>query len=421
MQIKRLDSLFAYVPMFIVSACVALYGCNPQYMICSRDAVVYHYVAEFLSYGKGFFHPNLDGTIIPLEHYPPFYSILLAALMKTFTISSVSAAVVISTLGYATTITLGAITAENIYKTKKAGFLFAFLCLTASSFYKIFFFMLSESLFFPLVFLSILLLSRYMFSGGRVNFIMAALVTSVIPVTRYVGISLLAAQSLLLLIYPKNYSFQSRLLRSSAYGIITSLPLAVWYIHILQNGTGRAFKESSLFVDRAMDTISTLHYYIFPFTVPFWMMCLTALLVLLFVLTTFVWKRNQLKPFLSIPTYYLWSSFGGIYLALILLMTFLTGEPWPFDARILLPLQIVWLLTFSGAFFILIDVSGMKVIRLILIVGFVCFLSLTSFRGIVSLRRLHGSSRKLFPYITIDVKSFRPSVTPREQRIIYHP
>lgn len=421
MQIKRLDSLFAYVPIFIVSAGVALYGCNPQYMICSRDAVVYHYVAEFISHGKGFFHPNLDGTIIPLEHYPPFYSILLAALMKTFTISSVSAAVVISTLGYATTVTLGAITAENIYKTRKSALLFAFLCLTASSFYKIFFIMLSESLFFPLVFLSILLLSRYMSYGGRVNFITAALVTSVIPVTRYVGVSLLAAQSLLLLFYPKNYSFKSRLLSSSAYGITTSLPLAVWYIHILQTGTGRAFKESSLFLDRAKDTISTLYYYIFPFAAPFSMMCLTALLVLLFIITTFVWKRNQLNHFLNIPTYHLWATFGGIYLALILLMTFLTGEPWPFDARILLPLQIVWLLTFSGAFFVLIDVTSMKAIRFILIGGLVCFLTLTSFRGIVSLWRLHGSSRKPFSYIKVDVKSFRPSVTPQEQRIIYYP
>jgi 4-amino-4-deoxy-L-arabinose transferase-like glycosyltransferase len=94
---------------------------------------------------------------------------------------------------------------------------------------------LSEPLCIGLLFLAVFCLLEYLKSRTTRWFVLTALVTSLVPLTRYVGVALIPAAVVVLLVFLQG-SAKERLGKAVLFGILSSLPILLWYLLALPGG-----------------------------------------------------------------------------------------------------------------------------------------------------------------------------------------
>lgn len=193
------------------------------------DSVAYIWAAQNLVKGIGLGRLTGAGTLKPMTHWPPLYSILLAGAQLVGTDVFLSARWM-GALFFGLMIFLFGLTIYRL--TGSFGFALggAAVLLASPSLWVTSLFAMSEPLYVTLTLAAGLALDQYLRGNKRGWFIAASLGIALALLTRYVGIALAAAAGLTLLTYPK-WPWRRRISESLALGLLACLPMAIWTVY----------------------------------------------------------------------------------------------------------------------------------------------------------------------------------------------
>ena len=323
----------------------------------SRDSAAYIDAAQNLLIGNGLF---VGGR--PMTHYPPGYPFLIWGITKLHTGDILQAIRFLCALLFSMNIILIGLavhicTKQNLIATGLAmtAFLFSASVLSVHSM------AWSEAPYITFSVASILLLSHHITRPRFYVLVLAALMTGVAAVTRYVGIVLLPT-AVLAFYFLDNRSIKLKMRDMVLFIGIASLPLISWFIRnilIAQSETSRKFALHPIKLSHVKSFITTMHDFVLPtpdkiLPIATWIQTMNVGLA--FVL--FIWggmiiyRKAHNKPnvtFIGSVLSIICVIYSVIYiLFLVISISFLDAQI-PLDDRILLP--IIPALTIAGIVF----------------------------------------------------------------------
>ncbi len=193
------------------------------------DPVVYISSARNLLNGNGIGYFEINGEFNSLSQYPPFISILLA-IIGAFKVDLVFAFRWINILAFVATIFISGwiflrYTSKPIFGIMTSALMcfFPFMVMMFSSTY-------SEPVFIFLIMAAGVLVFEHFRTGKDLFLYLAALVIGLVPLTRYIGITVLASTSLCILLFTRG-SIKDRIWKTTRFGVLASIPILVWLLH----------------------------------------------------------------------------------------------------------------------------------------------------------------------------------------------
>src|SRR5262249_11754421 len=189
-------------------------------------------------------------------------------------------------------------------------------------------------------------------SGGRVEWVLSALLISLLPVTRYAGIVLLPVVFVGILAgRARREGLRPALLRASVFTLIACMPIAVWLAHGAANGqhaTGRALSLHVVGRDALAMLADTIMEWMLPArlaSVARSPLRVAAIAGFVALVVAAVWRCRRLlrDPVSERPGTFLrvaFSVFAAIYLPFLILVASFADELLRFDSRILSPLLV---------------------------------------------------------------------------------
>jgi 4-amino-4-deoxy-L-arabinose transferase-like glycosyltransferase len=192
------------------------------------DSLHYVSAAESLMDGLGFGRVSGCGSFKPMTHYPPFYSLTLAAF-SPLGLSPIRAARVVSALCYGLTVTLSGLAIYKIDKNRLLALLGAGLMLISPIVLKTFSWALSEPLFIPLFLASFLVLSLYFEKPLPTYLLVAGGLLGMAFLTRYVGIAFIVSAEILLFL-DHRINLKPKLRDMTLLGVLSIGPVILWLI-----------------------------------------------------------------------------------------------------------------------------------------------------------------------------------------------
>jgi hypothetical protein len=191
------------------------------------DSAAYISSAKNFNHGLGISLISADGTIAPLEHFPPLYPFTLSILAK-FGLEYVTAARVLDILLFGLLIfifTWGIMTlTQNFWLTLTAGLLILFSPVMLDSFGGV----MTEPLFITLLYAAFFFILIFIQQQKTSWFVLAVLFTSLSPLVRYVGVFTIAANFLIIIFFEKS-GWKKRIRKGILFGVFSSLPIIIWF------------------------------------------------------------------------------------------------------------------------------------------------------------------------------------------------
>lgn len=219
--------------IFAVAAFMLVYFCVPETgAIYTHDTQSYEYAAKtFLESGT----MKYFGYDTPIIQWPPFY-IFVLAVIKSLGVAVEEGAAWLNAGLFAYLVYVSAIYLYENLKVK--GLAIGALILLTLSVPLIYVsgYGWSEMLFVFLAVLSMVLMLIYIKRRKLSWFILSAVVSSLCWLTRYIGITVIAALALVLFISEKNFSEKFR--KTFVYGVFSCFPMGLWVLrNYLLSGT----------------------------------------------------------------------------------------------------------------------------------------------------------------------------------------
>lgn len=232
----------------------------------------YYYVsgARNLLAGLGFSRPAADGGIRLITHYPPGYSLVLAA-MTGIGLDTLVAARWLSSALFGTNIFLIGFLVYRASRSVIPALGAALLALGSPALIVVHTWVLSEPLFLTFTLLSLIGLSVCAERGRAGDIAGAGLATALAYLTRYVGFVLIASGVSALLVFGTG-DFKRRLVRAAGYGAISALGPIVWAVRNLAVSGSVAYSAQQLHppsLDRLVEAGNTVSLWLLPSRVPF--------------------------------------------------------------------------------------------------------------------------------------------------------
>ncbi len=198
------------------------------------DSVAYFEAARNLANGDGLVQRQASGDRITLTLHPPFYPILLTAfhiLIK----DNILAAKITNVLLFGSLILLVGLFFGFCTNQSRMSALICILVLTSPLLLSIFTGAMSEPLFLVLSVASLVVIVAYLETNRTWLLVLSALLAGLSLITRYIGVSAIAAGSLgLLIIYQDR--FLKRLEKSIVFSAIALFPFLIWTIYLFTSG-----------------------------------------------------------------------------------------------------------------------------------------------------------------------------------------
>ncbi len=194
------------------------------------DSAAYVSSARNFTAGRGFIIINSNNSTTPVTEFPPFYAIFLSLFLgrdgdPNRIIPWVNVSLFVIFL-WAVGFILFDTCRNNLLAL--AGML---LCLFSPILLEIFSGVMSETLFFPILYVIILLTLLILQKKDEPLFILLVVFSSLLPITRYAGILFVVMiAGMLLLFYPS--SRKGKWLHAGIYLITALLPVGVWFIRL---------------------------------------------------------------------------------------------------------------------------------------------------------------------------------------------
>lgn len=317
----------------IIGVAVSLFATSKWGIGWNADSVQYISAAHSLLDGQGIRSLARDGTLQPLTHYPPLYSLLLATL-QLFGYSALSAAKWLNTLLFGINIFVVGLIVDRYTRSVGLASFGSLLILINLAMLTTHLQALTEPLFFTLFLVGLLLLADYLESPRWRLLIAAAIIIGLAAITRYVGISLILTGLVALVLFCSN-PWPKVLL----FGSISSLPLGLWMLRNLLIASNLANREVTFhpigFFHIRM-ALKTVQEFIIPFLDfrAFWL--LMAMLAIVIIKT-----RPKIRPSFPEPIFLkLLQLFVAVYLLFLVFSISFIDAYTPLDNRMLSPIYI---------------------------------------------------------------------------------
>jgi hypothetical protein len=298
------------------------------------DSIVYIGTARNILDGRGVQFLNDVGEIAPVIQYPPLYSAMIAAL-GTLRLDPLDGARWLSIFFYAVGAFLSASIVRRITFSDWASWFACILSLSAFPMIYISSQALTEPIFICLVLIALIMLGEFFETERTAMFYGATLMIGLSCLVRYVGIAFVATGGVAILILSKT-RWTSRLLAAFKFGLIASLPLAIWVIRNLLaagNATNRTFSFHPPALNDLLPAIDTAGYWLLPISIveslPFLSRALVGVILLLTV-WLLLQSRHLRTPYVQLLVFWLLG-----YSSFLLVSMSLNDQPLYFDTRTL--------------------------------------------------------------------------------------
>jgi 4-amino-4-deoxy-L-arabinose transferase-like glycosyltransferase len=211
-----------------------------------NDPVEYIATAHSLNAGTGLGYIQGHGRFSPILIHPPFYSMVLAAA-GVLHVNLIVAARWLSIFAFVACIFIAGWTFFRYSRAPAMGLLAAALLLVFPNMIWMFSSAYSEPLFILLILAGGLCLVAYLHKERLALLIASAVLIGLIAVTRYAGVAMIAAGALCVLFFSSG-KFWVRLRKAVVFGLVASLPVAVWLVWVYFN-SAHSFGGRSLGAD----------------------------------------------------------------------------------------------------------------------------------------------------------------------------
>jgi hypothetical protein len=249
------------IAIFIIIA-IAIYGSFSIHYAtiwgawAFSDSAAYISAARNFSNGFGVVISSPDENYEPLEYHPPFYPFLLSSV-ASFGIGFIEGARWIDILLFG--LLIFSIGVSILYLTQ-----YCLIAITSSLLIAVspalinsFTGAMSEPLFIFLLYLSLLTFLFFLNKKSGVFLIISAIFTSCASLTRYVGIEIVLAITLLILIYVK----RNKWLNLFIFNLTANIPVGLWFLHTLDTSNtagGRNLQLSENFVEKVKEFLQNI-------------------------------------------------------------------------------------------------------------------------------------------------------------------
>lgn len=190
------------------------------------DSAAYMVAGRNLAQGAGLGYPQPDGSFYTLTHYPPLYS-LTYSLYAWLGLDAVEAGRWFNLLALAAAVAVLVSLFKRFSAAPQLGLLAALLLLAFPPATGVYASLMSDGPFLTLFLLSLWALLNYLHNQGRNWLLAAIMLAATLPLTRYVGLVLVASSSLVLFIFAEGKA-RHRLKQALAYGLVALLPIGLW-------------------------------------------------------------------------------------------------------------------------------------------------------------------------------------------------
>lgn len=361
------------------------------------DAVTYLSVAESLAAGDGL--RTYSGGLFVM--YPPFFSMLMA-FISLFGIEPAEAGRFVNVAAFGLTILISGLWLDRRLRARFLALAAAVSMTTSLALSHVATNILTEAIFTLFTLLTLIWLESFLNRGNGMPALMGAVVFAALAaVTRYMGVPLILAGTLMLLTR-RGISVRAKLKHAAVYGVLSSAPLAIvmarnWVVSGSLTGHREAIVSWQILSDSLKQTVDAFRLGIFPTAAPDWfgylLLMLAGLVASGAALVSVMAYRGQTTPSSNLGEgAFPFGVFSLVYLATSVVVTpFMIASP-----RYLMPLYVPLLIVavFLLDRFLHIDGSrrvliGKRTLAVIILTGW--FASL----GLAALTNLQLTARAL--------------------------
>lgn len=239
MSIRSVEHWSVWAGLVILAAAGAavLRYATPEGLGLVNDSAAYINGARSLLAGNGYARITGDGNLSPITHFPPLYSLLVAAFCL-FSAAVFEAAATLNLALFAGNILLAGWLALRLTRRAWPALLAAVLFAASEALLRVHSFALSEPLFIFLTLAALICLSFYFSAaGGRTAALLGAGAFAALAyLTRYVGAALFATVLLVILFHRKGW--KARLADAGLFFAGVLAPVLAWSLrNLLQAGS----------------------------------------------------------------------------------------------------------------------------------------------------------------------------------------
>ncbi len=339
------------IVLALAGAALAAFS-TPKGLGLVNDSVAYINGARGLVEGSGYGRIAGDGTIRPVTHFPPGFSVVLA-LFGMFGVKAIPAARIANLALFAANIALAGLLARRVTRSGAAGLLAAALFAFSDALLGVHAFVLSEPLFLVLSLAGMLVLARYFdlhirsprAPAATLALVAAGDLAGLAYLTRYVGVALLAAAVALLAF---SGTWKERLRRVAIFLGSALVWILVWTVRnasLTGSATNRSLAYHAIPAQNIREGLRNLWGFLLPRRIPVYDLLPEALwavltgLLLAGLVAALIWGLRRLwRGQTGQAGAWLVGLHLAAYLALIVFsMTFVDAST-TFEDRILAPL-----------------------------------------------------------------------------------
>lgn len=329
------------------------------------DATIYITSARNLLAGNGLGLISAAGDFRLIPYFPPFYSLVLA-FFGLFTNNLPLVALILNMVLFSALIFLVTLWTVRISEELFPGILLGLLLAGSPILVPAYSWAMSEPLAVLLGFAGLILLEKSLIEDMRIGFWCSAILLGLSFLTRYSSAAFIGAAALLIFFF-EGETFKERLLSAFCYGLVSVIPMIVWLvIDFRQTNTvssrsmisGQTAALWAAFVSKIKNVFSL---WILPESLaalmPGFLVTLVSIFIVLFLAGSLAGSVIALRGGTRYPRYarmfFLLSSFGLVYLLLIVIVSLRTYPPITINTRMLLPVYIAvfWLIYLLFALF----------------------------------------------------------------------
>ena len=358
---SRSSRLIFYILLILIAllGMAALWRSTPYGLGLVNDSAYYIEGADNLLAGKGYVRTSGGGEVKPITHFPPFFSIMLAA----FSLSGLEllpAARWLVTLLFGLTILLTGLSAQRISRSPVFGLLGAFLLASSDVFLGVFSMALSEPLFLALMLAAFLALANGLERPSWGWLACAGVLLSLTTLTRYAGASLYLVAILAVLLFQRVRA--ARPWKALGWLLAGGLPLPlIWMLVSRLAGGGEAVGNrlvtwhppgARMLFEAAKNLLTWLAPDDLLAAAPIFgrLLSLASLLLLPGLLAWLVWRALPGRTTAPGTSTLAWSLalLAPVYLGFLVLSLTLFDASTPLNERILSPAYLAMLALFAG-------------------------------------------------------------------------
>ena len=230
------------------------------------DSIFYLSASENLLSGLGLSRLDGYGQVIPLTHFPPFYSMAIAGFSMIGGVPTDTAARLFAAILFAFLVGFSGWLIFRYTTSILACLLGAALILISPVLLDVSFLAMSDLLFLVLLLLFLYSLNTFLQNGKIVGLVISAIFAALLYLTRYVGLAAIATGGLAILIF-RSQTWTKKIKDLFIFCVISLVPILFWYVrnwYLTGSMTNRVIGFHPPTLAQIKQGISTLSIWLLP-------------------------------------------------------------------------------------------------------------------------------------------------------------